>query len=60
METPPTKVPLPCRHIYDNFKKCLEKSPPIKRYGCNSPTPCSFHSALYKICVRTAKYGTFY
>jgi hypothetical protein len=60
MEQPlPTKIPLPCKHVYDNFQKCLEKSSPI-RYGCKSSTSCSFHAALYQICVRTAKYGTFY
>lgn len=57
------KIPLPCREIYKNYINCIgrkEKSSlqHTQRYGCNNY--CSFQSAILTLCLRTAKYGTFY
>jgi len=61
------KVPTPCRQIYKTYTKCLERAElkiskqDIKRYGCRTSPykSCSIHSALYRMCLRTVKYGGF-
>lgn len=62
------KIPLPCREIYKNYINCIGKKEKsslqqTQRYGCNSSPNnnyCSFQSAILTLCLRTAKYGTFY